>query len=440
MTESQRSLSSSLTELTAHIVQRNGRLFAQDGSVSLSSAFQSIYGLHHGGVMGYEAFARAYDNRGNYISPFQLFSDTRAVTTFRLDQLCRLLHLRSFAAIAGGDNGWLFLNLHPVTFLQSEADVQFFDELLKRYNFPADRVVLEILESTFIEEPHFEDHINRFRGLGCKIAIDDFGSGHSNFNRLWRIKPDFVKLDAAMLRQATGDENIARSLACVVSLLHENRCIVVSEGIETAEQAVLAMQAEVDLAQGYFFTEPFDMKGPFTEDTSRLQGLRRRVTDRSIAQAKSSRKTLRPYLDRFLDCARALEAGAAMGSGCERMCALPHVIRCYLINAEGEHRSKNLQSPKYLHKVPEKLKAFTGKTNACWSHRGYFRRALADKGVAQISRPYLSIMDSVMCVTLSIAIDIKGSQAVLCCDLDADVMPSIRLDHCEYTESPAATV
>ncbi len=45
-----------------------------------------------------------------------------------------------------------------------------------------------------------------------------------------------------------------------------------------------------------------------------------------------------------------------------------------------------------------------------------------------------------MCVTLSIAIDIKGSQTVLCCDLDADVMPSIRLDHCEYAESPAATV
>ena len=95
-----------------------------------------------------------------------------------------------------------------------------------------------------------------YRTLGCLIVIDDFGAGYSNFDRIWRLKPDIVKIDREMTRRATVEPLARRMFAGIVSVLHEAGALVCVEGIETEAEALCATDADADLVQGHYFAPP----------------------------------------------------------------------------------------------------------------------------------------------------------------------------------------
>ncbi len=96
------------------------------------------------------------------------------------------------------------------------------------------------------------------------IAIDDFGEGHSNLERVWRIEPDIVKIDRSMIVRASKEPAYMLMLRTIVDFLHGKDCIVLAEGIETRIEALTALEAEMDLAQGYMLAPPFHAAEPIT--------------------------------------------------------------------------------------------------------------------------------------------------------------------------------
>src|SRR5262245_63098821 len=95
-----------------------------------------------------------------------------------------------------------------------------------------------------------------YRELGCVIVLDDFGAGHSNFDRIWRLHPDVVKIDREMTRRVTVEPLARRMFNGIVSVLHEAGALVCVEGIETEDEALVATDANADLLQGRFFASP----------------------------------------------------------------------------------------------------------------------------------------------------------------------------------------
>jgi EAL domain-containing protein (putative c-di-GMP-specific phosphodiesterase class I) len=89
--------------------------------------------------------------------------------------------------------------------------------------------------------------ISHFRQLGCLIAIDDFGAGHSNFDRIWDLQPDIVKIDRRLIQDAGHSRRVERILTGIVSLLHEAGSLVVVEGVETEDEALVAIAANADM-------------------------------------------------------------------------------------------------------------------------------------------------------------------------------------------------
>jgi EAL domain-containing protein (putative c-di-GMP-specific phosphodiesterase class I) len=92
--------------------------------------------------------------------------------------------------------------------------------------------------------------------MGASIAMDDFGIGRSNFDRIVSLRPDLVKIDRSVLIDAVGDVKARRMLPAVIELLHEAGAEVAIEGIETASEALIAMEAGADHLQGYYFAKP----------------------------------------------------------------------------------------------------------------------------------------------------------------------------------------
>jgi len=223
--------------------------------VELASHFQPIYCVRQAGCHGYEALVRAADANGGTIVPESLFSSLLGVQRARLDWACRALHLRNYAVVDPGDRT-LFLNVHPEAAVHDARCEPGFGQLIRYYGLVPKRVCVEILEAPCTDEALLGEAIAAYRDMGASIAMDDFGVGRSNFDRVIALRPDIVKIDRSILASAVGQAKAGRMLPAIIGLLHQTGARVAIEGIETANEALIAIDAGADYLQGFYFAVP----------------------------------------------------------------------------------------------------------------------------------------------------------------------------------------
>lgn len=121
------------------------------------------------------------------------------------------------------------------------------------------RLVFEVTETAMSQDwPRARERLAAMRGLGCRIAIDDFGSGHMFLERLNTGLFDVLKLDRSITTAAAVEESGRDLLSGVVSLGHSLGMRVLAEGVETEAQQRVVCEVGCDLAQGYHFGKPTD--------------------------------------------------------------------------------------------------------------------------------------------------------------------------------------
>ncbi|MBC7939920.1 MAG: EAL domain-containing protein, partial [Chitinophagaceae bacterium] len=177
-------------ELDAPVLHRGG--------CTLRSAFQPIYSFAHQRLIGHEALLRATDPGGLPVSPQTMFARCNGTEELRrLDEACRSLHARSFSL--GVDSAqWLFLNVDASAFASqpdASASAAPMREAVCRAGLLPSQIVIELLETALPDGPEFEAWTGLLKQAGFIVALDDFGAGHSNFDRVFRLRPHIVKLD-----------------------------------------------------------------------------------------------------------------------------------------------------------------------------------------------------------------------------------------------------
>jgi len=221
----------------------------------LTSAFQPIYGVKEGRCVGFEGLVRATDDQGNAVRAQRLFDGLAPSEALSLDRTCRTLHLRSFASLDPGQ-GLLYLNVNPSAAVADAENVRAVRSRIGYFGLTPSRVCFEILESACEDEGRLVDAIAAYREMGLAIAMDDFGVMRSNFDRVAALRPDYVKLDRTLLTDAVGDAKARRMLPSVIHILHATGTKVVIEGIESASEALVAIEAGADYLQGYYLASP----------------------------------------------------------------------------------------------------------------------------------------------------------------------------------------
>lgn len=410
--------SCALDQVEAATVTVNGDVNGAFEGLSLYSYFQPIFSLAHKRPVGYEALLRARDLSGSNVSPLEIFGRERSETdTTFLDRLCRNLHLRNFLPMAD-DTSWLFLNINPEVTVKGKQYGAFFAEFLELYRMPGSRVVVEILEGAINDEVMLTEAVAYYKALGCLVAIDDFGAGHSNFDRIWRLSPQIVKLDRSMIVQAAGNQNVRRVLPNLVNLIHESGSLSLMEGIETEQEAMIAMDSGIDFVQGYYFGRPEKLIPAGSQLSDLLPGLCDRFKAFSEDESKRYHDKLKHYVSEFRQSARFIKESIGMECACNDFFARPRIKRCFLLNQEGGQIGPSLISPLHSGSNDPRFAPLLEARDANWSRRHYFRRAISNPEEVQISRPYLSITDARMCVTLSVAVNTRQGVQVFCCDMD----------------------
>src|SRR5260221_4796863 len=109
--------------------------------------------------------------------------------------------------------------------------------MLQSNGFPTHRVAVELIETPFEDETRLVAAVEHYRKLGCLIVIDDFGAGYSNFDRIWRLRPDIVKIDREMTRRVTVEPLPRRMVTRSISVLHQADAAGCAAGIDNEDHA-----------------------------------------------------------------------------------------------------------------------------------------------------------------------------------------------------------
>lgn len=122
---------------------------------------------------------------------------------------------------------------------------------------PGSALTLEITEDRMVDDAaHSRRTLEHLRGVGVRIAIDDFGAGHSGLSYLRQLPVDEVKIDRGFITAISTDLRSATIVRSLIDLAHQLELTVVAEGVEDDETARILRDCGCDAAQGYLFSLP----------------------------------------------------------------------------------------------------------------------------------------------------------------------------------------
>jgi diguanylate cyclase (GGDEF)-like protein len=150
----------------------------------------------------------------------------------------------------------LTLNLSAQS-LASESLVEFITDRVVRYNVDPAALIFEITESRAIEDiVGVRALLHELRQLGCRIAVDDFGTGFSTFAYLRQLEADFLKIDGS-ITQGLPDDPLDRTvIAALTSIAEIAGKRTIAEWVEDPKMLVALYECGVDYAQGYAVGHP----------------------------------------------------------------------------------------------------------------------------------------------------------------------------------------
>lgn len=387
-----------------------GMAYGYFGDKRLESAFQPIYSLAHRCIIGHEGLLRANKLNGKNVPPMQVFSGESgyigdAQSVF-LDRLCRTIHLHNYQQ-SQTNNLWLFLNVSAEVINHRHDHGPFFAELMASYGISPKRVVVEIVEGVIPDAGLLEEAVKFYREAGCMIAIDDFGAEASDIERIWRVSPDIVKLDRKIITSAESNDKARRILRSTIALIHECGSLALVEGIQTREQAIIALDSNADLVQGFYYAMPA---------ATPLQTGDGGIGELAEQKSSLSMDELLPYMTEFKSVLKNLSDNQPAITACEVLMKMDKVDCSYILDANGRQIGETLVAKRLASLTP--LLPLEQSSGADWSRKPYHYRAMFQPGELQISRPYLSVASSRLCVTLSATYHADGQLRVLCCDVE----------------------
>ncbi len=221
--------------------------------------YQPVIRVSTGKICGFEALARWIDPTQGFLSPadfittLEEFHEIHKVDTFIIKKVCE--DLRTLM-----DMGEPVV---PVSVNLSRLDFELCNvfELTERYReqcgIGRSLLDIEITESALNDDSDFlKKEVNRFRGAGYQIWIDDFGSGYSSLNNLLDYEFDVLKLDLEFLRTFDRNPKAGQLIRHITSWAKELGAMPLQEGVETAAHLDFLKEIGCEKAQGYYFAKP----------------------------------------------------------------------------------------------------------------------------------------------------------------------------------------
>lgn len=223
------------------------------GGENIVPYFQPIVSLTSGRIVGYESLARSLNSRGSERSFGHFFNDTKIDRAYQLevDRALRYQALQYFSK--NTEAGYITINIAP-HWIENILETQTIPtlEMIEETGIDPKRVVIEITESKG-DLVKLKEMVDIYHRAGLMVAVDDFGAGSSQMDRVEALEPDIVKLDMRLFKQASRGGKSADVALSVSSIANRVGCHIVCEGVETEEEFHFGIECGSNHVQGHIF-------------------------------------------------------------------------------------------------------------------------------------------------------------------------------------------
>ena len=200
----------------------------------------------------YECLVRI-ENEGEIHTPF--FFLEVAKKTYLYMEIQKIMILKCFQKFSNLPYSFS-INLSMIDF-NNKKFMNFLFDNIKIYNLQ-NRLIVEFLEDEVINSKNISNYLKDFKDLGVRIAIDDFGSGYSNFVYLKELNIDILKIDGSLI-QNIYDPKIHLLITKIVEISKEFGFESVGEFIDNEHIALEVTKLDFNYSQGYYYGKPFDI-------------------------------------------------------------------------------------------------------------------------------------------------------------------------------------
>lgn len=383
--------------------------------------FHPIVSVQKRSVVGLEALTRGVDSAtAGLISPDELFkAAAEQELTVPLDRLCREKAIQTFAGLTARDGDLLlFLNFDPSIIDKGVVGSGRLINNVRETNISPEKVVLEIVESKVLDTAALQRFVSTYKEYGFLIALDDVGSGYSNFDRIPLIKPDILKLDRGIITQIDKNYYHQEIFKALVNLAKKIGSLVLAEGVETADEAVKVMELGADMLQGFYFGKPGPVMDTIDSYGRRIDLIalkfRSWVTQKINREEKFQAKTYGMAKD-FAAVLAKSESGDFDVQLKMLITGHPAIESMYVLDHLGTQVSETISRPNKALKSRGSIFSPAAK-GADHSLKNYYL-FLRDDVAKHITEPYISMASGSLCVTVSIMFNnLSKRRFILCID------------------------
>ena len=217
--------------------------------------YQPIVDPHAKEILKYEALVRIILENGEMVYPgsflpYLKHTNIHYKLTIRILTICFDTFAKNSFSVS--------INLSFLDLMNDDIN-SFIIQRLKKDKNLASRVTFEILESDEIEDiTVFKEKIEIIHSLGAKIAIDDFGSGYSNFKAVLDVEADFLKIDGTLIKDIDKNEKNFIVVKNIIQFAKDSEMKTIAEFVSSKEIYDKLMKIDVDYMQGFYLAKPLE--------------------------------------------------------------------------------------------------------------------------------------------------------------------------------------
>ncbi|MFW9077719.1 EAL domain-containing protein [Pseudomonas sp. P2757] len=377
------------------------------------ACFQPFIDTATGRIAGVEALGRLRQADGQLTSVGPLFAvpHTPAIALRRLD---RQIRDNALSRLHEAPPDWfLSLNISPrwISRLRADQDLPSLKQIA-RHGVDPQRIVFEITELGGNSQ-RLVEVVKRYRDAGARIAIDDFGAGYSQLDRVLALQPDILKLDMRLFQAAALGGPSSDVVKALAQMAEKTGCWIIAEGVETEAQLNFALECGSRYVQGFLFARAEEAFFSTDAFVPRFAELRQRYVKQKLAE-RGQLMSMRRQLGELMSILQTWAQARAPLSALPQLDAFPWLLRFYQCDRHGTQLTPNLEwrasgwiaDNRYL--------------GHNWSWRPYFYHLLAEGWEERrltLSNTYRDATSNQYCLTAGQFFD--NGERLLLIDIDA---------------------
>ena len=241
-----------ITEQLKKNIQELKQLKGAINSNNIFPYFQPIFNINNK-IEKFEILARLRRKDGVILTPYHFLN---AAKEAKLSGKITILMLKSAFEVLENLDTILSINISVSDMVDNNITRDIID-ILELHKNLTKKIIFEILESEEIEDyREVRGFVRKIKRYGCKISIDDFGSGYSSFEELLRLDIDILKIDGTLIKDVDKDKNAQLLVEAIISFAKSAGIETVAEYVHSREVLEKIISLGVDYTQGFYLGKP----------------------------------------------------------------------------------------------------------------------------------------------------------------------------------------